>query len=170
MINEFRGVNLYRSISQEYLKKIDPIRDKIPVDIEEIARNLGINLIPMVLKAGVSGAIQKKQDESIHIYHDISEPRARQRFTIAHEIGHYLLGHLDKETYLSENILLRSNLLTNSQERDANYLAAELLMPMSKIDEIIDAKRVPPYSFSLDELAGILDVSEKALRVRLGIA
>lgn len=168
--NKKYGVHLYTEIDPSYKKLIDRIRNKVPVDVEKMARKLNIKVFPKLLGAGVSGAITRDKD-NISIYYDITEPETRQRFTIAHEIAHYLLGHLEgeKHKYMSENTLLRSNQLSNSQERDANYLAAELLMPMKVIDKLIDEKKDNMEPFTLDSLAQLLGVAESALRIRLGI-
>lgn len=58
----------------------------------------------------------------------------RQRFTIAHELGHIVLEHLEVEDNLKEptlNILNREIEFDSSsyQEKEANKFAAELLMP-----------------------------------------
>lgn len=54
------------------------------------------------------------------------ESPGRKRFTIAHEIGHYVLKH--KESHILKRDEL-SSLGTNQQEKEANAFAAELLMP-----------------------------------------
>ena len=160
---------LYEEVAQHYRNTIDPVRKKVPVDIEKIAHLLDIKVVAKVLAPGVSGVIQKIKGGSILVMYELTESRKRQRFTIAHEISHFLLGHLEKEQFLSENKLLRSNRLSNAEERDANYLAAELLMPMEEIDRLIEASQLSQMPFTPKDLADILEVSEQALRIRLGI-
>ena len=158
-----RDLWLYQALKKEVYAIIEPFRKKIPVDIHNMTKRLGVVLKEEILPVDVSGAI-KKEEDTITIYYDITEDETRQRFTIAHELSHYLLGHLEEVKYLSENILLRSNRLSNTQERDANYLAAELLMPMTMIDSLIDNN-----SLTLSGLAQKLHVSEQAVSIRLGI-
>ena len=55
--------------------------------------------------------------------------RSRDRFSVAHELGHYYLpGHSDMEYYctIKEILQYRSS---NKKEHEANQFAAELLMP-----------------------------------------
>ena len=58
--------------------------------------------------------------------------------------------------------------LRNGQEVEANNLAADILMPYDKIEEVIDDDRW--RDASLDEVAAKFGVSKSALKVRLGIA
>lgn len=159
-----RGLFLYQTLDSTQLSIMDKIRDNIPVDIKKIIKRMEIELREDILPTDVSGAVRKEDNGQITIYCDITEDEARQRFTMAHELAHFLLGHLDNNLYISDNILLRSSKMTNTQERDANYLAAEILMPMEKIDHITDTQ-----SLGIGELAKILNVSEQALSIRLGI-
>ena len=58
----------------------------------------------------------------------------RRRFTIAHEIAHFLL-HRDKiGDQLSDDAMYRSS-LSSDDERAANRLAADILMPMGLIQD-----------------------------------
>ncbi len=58
----------------------------------------------------------------------------RKRFTIAHELGHFLLKHLIKEHEI--NFYDK-----DPQEKEANQFAAELLMPLEFIK--VDFKNNP---------------------------
>ena len=163
-MNKNRGLFLYQTIKKQHYDIIDPIRKSIPVNVKQMVGKLQIALKEEILPTDVSGAIHKDGDGNITIYFDITESEVRQRFTIAHELAHFLLGHVDKNAYISDNLLLRSNKLSNTEERDANYLAAELLMPMQKIDHLLKTN-----SLSISELAHKMSVSDQALSVRLGI-
>lgn len=83
----------------------------------------------------------------------------RQRFTIAHELGHHLLGHTERfHLDLSDGSPAEYNYRL---ERAANEFAADLLMP----------RRLVTQAFSLDQrtgaLAGLFEVSEVAMGYRL---
>lgn len=56
------------------------------------------------------------------------EPLVRQRFTIAHEIGHILLGH-EGISYRDPNYQKYNDFIKRMNEVNANSFAAELLMP-----------------------------------------
>ena len=65
----------------------------------------------------------------------------RQRFTIAHEIGHFLL-HTDEDVHIDEKrpIGRRDDLSSQAVdacEIEANQFAAELLMPESLVREFV---------------------------------
>ena len=67
------------------------------------------------------------------------EARERQRFTIAHELAHFLLHKslIDSSIYgITDSILYRSDAPENT-EREANRLAAEIVMPTSQIAEML---------------------------------
>lgn len=56
------------------------------------------------------------------------EPLVRQRFTIAHEIGHILLSH-EGISYRDTSYMIYKDLIERMNEVSANAFAAELLMP-----------------------------------------
>lgn len=72
---------------------------------------------------GASGEIKRENGE-ICIFTDESQNDRRRRFTIMHELGHYLLGHLGDEP------LSRSERDCNSDEENAaERFAVDMLMP-----------------------------------------
>jgi Zn-dependent peptidase ImmA (M78 family) len=74
----------------------------------------------------------------------------RRRFTIAHEIGHLLLGHTCTDPDLD-----------NDPEAEANQFAAELLMPLAILKIDYKAKPSPDY------LAQKYIVSREAMIIHL---
>ncbi|MBL8175276.1 MAG: ImmA/IrrE family metallo-endopeptidase [Bryobacterales bacterium] len=56
------------------------------------------------------------------------DPFARKRFTVAHEIAHFILHRERIGNSLTDDALYRSG-LTTREEAQANRLAAEILMP-----------------------------------------
>lgn len=108
-----------------------------PVDIEAIARQLGIDIVEraglrLPGRDGLSGLLLQRKGHTICVVnrdHHIN----RRRFTIAHEIGHYLL-HPRQESFIDPDFSLaaRDNMSSEGvdpQEIEANAFAAELLMP-----------------------------------------
>jgi Zn-dependent peptidase ImmA (M78 family) len=99
----------------------------------------------------------------------------RQRFTIAHELGHYQLHlHSANEIFVDKDFIVkyRSEKKYSEteirQEREANQFAAELLMPREFIKaEIIKKKyqRLSEMEF-LEKLAKTFDVSVAAMTIR----
>lgn len=86
----------------------------------------------------------------------------RKRFTIAHEIAH-IIFHRDKiGAGLVDDALYRSR-LSNTEEIEANKLAAQILMPWNLINQYMDANA------AVQSLAEIFDLSDSAMAIRLGI-
>lgn len=135
------------------------------VNIISLCNNFGIKVYDANMESNMSGAILKENDE-YKIYINRYESQNRQRFTIAHELAHFLL-HKEKigdnltDRKGTNGMMYRSN-LSDIYERQANILASEILMPITLIRKYID-NGVNTYS----ELSRKLEVSEEALRIRL---
>lgn len=72
---------------------------------------------------------QTVTDTYILLYNDTVTNKERIRFTIAHELGHYVLKHNEKT---EKTILSRYNLTEdeyNTFEKEANFFAKHLLVP-----------------------------------------
>jgi Zn-dependent peptidase ImmA (M78 family) len=91
----------------------------------------------------------------------------RQRFTLAHEIAHFLLHRSEIGGGLVDDALYRSSLSTR-KEVEANKLASKLVMP----DGLVAQERRKVSHLPLDEqisrLAKLFRVSEAAMRIKLG--
>ncbi len=112
-----------------------------PVNVEALAAKLDIPIQRQHLDDDVSGFLFVKDKKPI-IFVNSSHHVNRQRFTVAHEIGHHQLHHLPSEK--SENLYVdrsfyRSNDSANKSgadakmEKEANTFAAELLMPANLV-------------------------------------
>ena len=130
-----------------------------PVDVESICCEEGIRIISMdmheiedIAKKPIAGAIQKHPQFGYTILVNESDIAVRQRFTIAHELGHFFL-HMDKDA--------QENKIITSFRMDS--FAANLLMPESLVRQE-HARMVIPVS---DSLADIFRVSKQAMRFRL---
>jgi len=111
----------------------------------------------------VDGMIEKKEDGSVVItYNNTTHPN-RQRFTIAHELGHYFKGHLNgtsKKLRDPSKNFTKDNF--DIHEVEANRFAASLLMPKETIEHLIFEK-----GYDITQTAKILEVSTGALVYRL---
>lgn len=103
-----------------------------------------------ILPANVDG-ITKRENDDIFILYNNSVSETRQRFTVAHELGHLYLGHV----HGSSNIDLGSQ---NFDEIEANQFAAYLLIPPVFLKADINSGKKDPK-----ELAKRYQVSEEAL-------
>lgn len=148
---------------------IADLQKTVPVDLQAVAARLGLRIISSRdLPSNVSGMLLKDPsfgtESGFVIMVNSREPARRQRFTAAHEIGHFVLHRESIGDRLEDNYLLRSNGMSNRQEVEANRFAADLLMPMNKVVEKMNA--------GLDttkQLADAFGVSEIAMGIRLGL-
>lgn len=142
-------------------------RHEAPVDVVAIANMLGVKVWESLLPAGISGKLFRDNvhggSSGFSIIVNQPEPLVRRRFTLAHEIGHYLLHrHLFGEQVLDDT-LYRSG-LNSALETQAKRLAAEILIPRELISQLVDSGLR-----EIGSLATKLQVSEAALKIRLGI-
>ena len=163
----------FETHSSNLLKSFDLF--ETPVDVIKVADNLGIDIIFDSLDSDVSGAlIFDENHPTICINED--QHSVRQRFTIAHEIGHFELHKDSEELFidLKQNlsVVLRSNNYVTKSERimeyQANRFAASLLMPIELLFKEIDDKEIDiDDEDQLQELAELFEVSYSALSIRL---
>ena len=106
-----------------------------PVPVKRIATSLGIKVVYQEYEeAQISGFLYRSPKESI-IGVNSTHADTRKRFTIAHEIGHFLLhSHESGNVHLDYafQVKLRDDVSsqgTNTEEIEANAFAADLLMP-----------------------------------------
>lgn len=142
---------------EEFLKKFGTYRYDVEnasfekgfeVDVKKIADLCKIEIIEEELD--VSGSCElyhsAANDDSCEystivetrvIKINMYEPLVRQRFTIAHEIGHILLGH-EGISYRDPDYQKYNDLIIRAKEANANSFAAELLMPKTLLRDVID--------------------------------
>jgi Zn-dependent peptidase ImmA (M78 family) len=134
-----------------------------------MARSLGIDVKLSTMKPGQSGKIQREADGRYVIRINRHETRERQRFTLAHEISHFLL-HRDEIDRLAggivDNVLYRSG-ASEQKEFEANRLAADLIMPNEAVFSELEALGTPVSDEIIDKLAEIFRVSKAAMEIRL---
>lgn len=142
-----------------------------PIPVERIAVNLGARIRYEPFEGELSGLLFREQDRSI-IGVNALHPKTRQRFTIAHEIGHMCLHqydqlHVDRQ-YPGLRRDKRSAESIDPDEIAANAFAAELLMPAFMLERDLNGHVV---DFENDEfvrrLASKYKVSLQAMIVRL---
>jgi len=144
-----------------------------PVDVVAAAEAIGVRVLFDQLPDGVSGKIQKDERGGYYIVANKDEPRVRQRFTIAHELGHYIYhrsligdGIQDTAAYRAPDPKVYDTTpLEPFHEAQANRFAANLLMPRWLIRKAQTSH--PDYSHA--DLARLFEVSEDAMRIRLGL-
>ena len=132
-----------------------------PVPLLDIVKALGYTAQYFVVKPDnqdLAGATYYKEKK---IFISPIEFGGRYNFTLAHEIGHIVLGH-DKENdreYDTRAEIIAPERKTN--EYDANEFAAELLMPEDEFRKIWEKNH------DLIELAVAFNVTIAATKVRM---
>jgi len=134
----------------------------LPVDPVRIARSLGMDVITAGLASNVAGALVKERGQDPSIVLNAQDSPNRQRFTCAHEIGHFVRREESGDDY--EYVDYR-DIFSSTGERDderfANAFAACLLMPEE------DVRRFHREGLSDIQMALRFDVSRDAMSFRL---
>jgi hypothetical protein len=129
---------------------------ELPVPVESIAEDLlGLHVDEEQLE--VSGLLLPAERR---VLVNSEEPPARRRFTLAHELGHWvcqvLEGHAAPVYCRAADLLPEAD---KALEREANVFAAELLMPEPAVRS--------RFAGSTAACAEAFGVSEEAMRWRL---
>jgi Zn-dependent peptidase ImmA (M78 family) len=144
---------------------------KVPVPVEEIAARRGAKLAYSEFQGDISGMLLREDDQII-IGVNTRHAQTRQRFTIAHEIGH-LEMHKGQPIYVDRfvRVNLRAGGQTSPEEREANAFAAGLLMPEDRVrEEFAATESATPDQDTLELVAGLaarFNVSPAAMQYRL---
>lgn len=141
-----------------------------PVDVKAIISELGIAYAERWLSSGASGAIVRSGD-NFTIEINSMESLNRQRFTAAHELGHYLLHrdimgdgnrmHRHIDTLYGGGEQSGDVIFKRSHEIEANRIAAQILMPAQLVTK--EHEHTPDAA----TLATKFGVSKAAMEIRL---
>ena len=146
---------------------LDKYKNHIPVPVIKIAKELKLVVYETTnLPVNQSGLI-KKEGENFVIYVNSHHSSVRKRFTIAHEIAHFLkhLSEIGNE-YVTTNkqpIPREENKSVGKRremEIEANKFAANLLMPEKSFGEVWEK------SDTIEEVADKFEVSISAATIR----
>lgn len=150
-----------------------------PVNVLKIAQSLGAKVAFQPFGEELSGMLVRK-DAQVIIGVNSRHPNTRQRFTIAHELGHWQLEHkgdlfLDK-TLRSKPISIkkrdqRAAQGTDREEIQANSFAAAILMPEPLLVAAVERQLSGEGEYDIDrlvsELSDEFEVSSQAMEHRL---
>jgi transcriptional regulator with XRE-family HTH domain len=134
-----------------------------PVQVaDDICESLGIPIYWRELPDALSALLLRLEDGNFVIAVNDSHMEARRRFSVAHELGHAVLGHdaiyhLDYDEHAGDDPDY-----SYTDEREANAFAAALLM-----DERWVRRDFAEGALSIRQLATHYQVSEAAMGFRL---
>jgi Zn-dependent peptidase ImmA (M78 family) len=156
----------------EVKKKINEIFERfnithVPIPVEDIAKDLDIK-ISYAPSEEYSGILIRKEDGGTLMGINSLENPSRMRFTIAHELGHFLLEKTSVSIDYRSN---HPNETKTQQEKKADFFAANLLMPENFLrEDFKTALQNRPNVFleeDLNKLATRYEVSKEAMKYRL---
>jgi len=162
-------------IPETLQEKLDKYAGQVPFPVAALARDFNLDVyLTGDLEDRQSGMI-KKEDDHYVIYINERHPANRQRFTIAHEIAHFVKHknlldaeeeHLDfiVQPVNGEKVLQRADRLMSEAERkmewEANSIAAEILMPAQQFRIAFE------HANAIEEVAEKFGVSPAAATIR----
>lgn len=133
----------------------------LPVDPASICKHYGYRLISYrngraaIAALGLYDLITRSDGFCVHhndkyyIFYDDTMPRERQRFTIAHELGHIRLGHLVQNQHTTIN--REPSAHDDLTEMQANWFAARILAPSCVLHSI--------HALTPTEISRVCDIS-----------
>lgn len=159
-------------------KLIREYRASPPVQVAALIENMGLGLERAALPKDISGHIKREPDGSYVIRVNEGEHDYRQRFTMAHELGHYVLHRsiLERTGGINDNTMYRADKsapaynadINEIHERQANSFAANLLMPdeavRAKWMELSEQSNHPEHWVTLTDMHRFFQVSPSAMR------
>lgn len=128
-----------------------------PVPVYEIAMGMGILVYP-VSRPPYDAQLEFLSDGQPAITYDYGHSYTRQRFDIAHELGHLMLHR--PVTAVRRNTKFHEGIAW--QEREANQFAADLLMPNAFMHAYWQYGIRDVY-----QLARTFEVSPAAMQIRM---
>ena len=136
-----------------------------PADLvlEDLAFALGVVVLEGRLDSADARLIRRGEKGLIRVKEDIPE-RGRKRFAVAHEIGHWVLHQAVSQVLSCTSEDMVAGYKGSAPEIEANYFAAELLMPEGLYRQ--RAGTTTPSAELLRELANYFQTSLTATVVR----
>lgn len=140
-----------------------------PVKVTEICEHYGLKVFEARLVPEVSGFIVVQNENFMHfgtgrlIVVNKEHPATRQRFTIAHELAHYILHRNGEELYAHRDAGHKGSI-----EREADTFAANILMPKKIVlDALTFISEDAPDMFKIRYIAREFCVAEATAAIRL---
>lgn len=142
--------------------------EPVPIQIEHLIEDLGIELDKKAdLPDDIAGEISCLGNNKYKISVNKNDHYFRKRFTMAHELAHFLFHRsLLGDGVIKDSRLYRSTnpVITPHHEVQANKFAAELLMPLKHV-----RKDYKEMNKDIQKVAAKWQVSPQAMEIRLGL-
>ena len=135
--------------------------DKFILDVEKLVQYIpDVQLEFTEMDSTLSGSFSMQDGHwliRVNKLHD----KKRQRFTIAHELGHYVYHKEDGQEFVDTTFF--RGMTSDNLEYTANKFASELLMPEEQVRQLIDRENVR----NIADLASRFGVSSSAMLYRV---
>jgi Zn-dependent peptidase ImmA (M78 family) len=156
-----KGTTMQTTLEPLPIEVIADFTQSAPSDVRGLARSLGLPVLEEDLGTDVSGKIERDLFGGYKITVNSRHSETRRRFTIAHEIAHYVLHRSKIGDEIVDDGLYRSA-RGGTIERQANNYAASILMPAPVVGEKWRAGARTP-----EALAKVFDVSAAVAEIRI---
>ncbi len=146
-----------------------------PIDVNGIASAVGLKIVYEDFTDDISGLLITRESTGVIGVHS-KHALVRQRFTIAHEIGHFVMHHHSEsgehvhvdEGWKTTARNERSTKGIDVDEIEANRFAASLLMPEAFLrTRVAELHNKPLSELDVFKLAQEFKVSEQAMTLKL---
>lgn len=153
--------------AEQLLNEHNYLSEPLPIDILGLCNKLKVIVEKLILDDNVSGFFALENGVA-HIGYNDSHGKERKRFTIAHELAHFILHSKDRPLFI-DKMYRNSNSSTGEDYREveANAFAAALLMPKKLIEKELGNNIQNITRAKQKSLASKFQVSEQAMNIRL---
>ncbi len=157
----------WNTLSDDTKALIKRYQSQQPMKLGGLAGELGLIVRSATLEPGISGEIKSDNDAQAGFTIRVNrhESKARQRFTLAHEIAHFLLHRDQIGDGIEDDVLYRA--LSNTIEAQANRLAADIVMPWHVVKQKLQEYADYSIEEKIQKIADDLGVSTTAMEIRL---
>ncbi len=151
----------------------NPERNSYPIDIAKILFKMGIRALPYDfskfdegtnLEKRILGATIANKTDLALLYRE-GETKNRNRFTLAHELAHCCLDHMD-ETIMPYVEWRHDGTVIDAREIEANIFAGELLVPTTELRKVL-SNEYPNKLPQVTKLSQMFAVSINVMKERL---
>ena len=148
---------IFKRFNRDFTRFDDIIK---PLDVEDLAYELGL-VVRFENNINKSGELSENNEIIVNSKDHVF----RQRFTVAHEIGHYILGHGPSD----RNVQRKYTDEELNNEIRANQFAAELLVPEYKVKELWQKNNydINDIEYIVEDMVIFFAVSTSVIQNRL---
>ena len=129
---------------------------EVPVPIEKIIKHYGFRIVYLDQPTDQFSGILHRSKKAIGV--NKNHHLFRQRFSLAHELGHYFLDHPDAEEEIPDE---ENSSLFSLYEKEADEFAGELLFPKNLLKQLF--KKNP----DIDSLRNKFQVSQHVIIIQI---